>query len=93
MGPDGVGLKDHTDVAVVWIDKGPARRIEDGLAAQANLAAVGPLETGHTAQRRGFAATRRAEKSEELALLNRKIDPSTALTGWLPRTLKSLVRL
>ena len=32
------------------------------------------LETGHTAQRRRFAAARGSEKSEELALLDRKID-------------------
>ena len=52
-----------------------------------------PLETGHAAQRRSFAATRRAEKSKKLALLDGKIDLVDGFNRLAaPRTLKSLIR-
>ena len=64
-----VGLEDGVDVALV------GRNALHVVAADADEALVGLLEPGEHAQRRGLAASRWAEQRQELARLDRQVEP------------------
>src|SRR5712692_1311643 len=68
MGPDGVGLKDHAELALLRGD--PRRRIvrRDGLTGDADRTLVGKLEARDTAEQRRLARAAGADDDEEFAL-------------------------
>ena len=66
--PQGVGLEDHGDVALLRRERG------DVLAEQADGPARGFLEAGDGAQQRGLAAAGGTEDGHELARRDGKVD-------------------
>ena len=62
MRPNRVGLKDHADGPLVGRHIDALAGGIDGLTADGDLTAVGPLQTRHAAQRRGLAATAGAQE-------------------------------
>src|SRR6185503_7859118 len=66
--PDGVGLENHAEAALVRRDEDVLVGGVNHLAADADLPRAGPLEAGDGTQRRGLAAAARPEEREELAL-------------------------
>ena len=68
MGPDGVGLKHHAELALLRRDpSGRAIRRND-FAVDAHLAAVGNFQPGDAAQQCGFSRTAGTDDDEQLAL-------------------------
>ena len=68
MGIERVGLEHHGDVAVLRM------QLVDAIAGNADLAAGNVLEASNHAQQGGLAAARRADKHDELAVLDPEVD-------------------
>src|SRR6516164_487602 len=63
--PDGIGLKDHADAALVHGHMDALPRVEDHRIAEADDAVVRLFEAGDAPQRCGFAASARPQQREE----------------------------
>ena len=72
---EGVALEDEGHVAVLGLEA------DDAPAADPDVPAVWLLETGQHPQRRGLAATRRAEEDEQLAIRDRLRQPADGRLG------------
>ena len=57
VGPNGIGLKNHSDGTVIGRNIGPIRRIKDHLFIDADIPAFRSLQPSHTSQRRGLTTT------------------------------------
>ena len=75
VGIEGVGLKDHGDIALL------GRKSRDGLLANQHLALVLALEAGDDPQQCGLAATGRTDEREELAVGDIERDSLDDLDG------------
>ncbi len=74
VGPEGVALEHHPDVAAVGRDEHPAGRGGHQVLADPHLAAVGPLESGDAAQGGRLAAAARSEQRDQLAILDLQVE-------------------
>ena len=72
--PDGVGLEDDPEVALLGGDGNLARHVDESVVADGDPPGLGMLEAGDRHQRRRLAAAARPEQREELALLDREAD-------------------
>src|SRR5579864_3122700 len=72
--PHGVALEHHTDVAIFGIEINAALGRRDRVAADLDLAAIGPLQPGNASKCRGLAAAGWAEQGDELAFLDGEVD-------------------
>ena len=74
MRPNGVGLKNHPQLALVRRNEHIAARRGHGCAIDQNLAIIRFLQTRNQPEGRRLAAPRRAEQSENFSGLNRETD-------------------
>jgi hypothetical protein len=74
MRPDGVGLKNHADVALIRNYKDSIPRVENRSPAQMNFTALGPLQPSDASKGGCLAAAGRSEKGKELPRRNAKAD-------------------
>src|ERR1051326_5892242 len=84
--PDGVALKDHADVALVWRDDAAAGAGIHDVLADLDLAALGRLQPRDAAQRAGLAAARWAKQRVELPAANAEADAAHGVHDALVRT-------
>ena len=74
MRPDRIGLKNHADISLIRYDEDSIAGVEDGSAAQLDLAALRPLQARDASESRCFATAGGSEESKKLALLDGKTD-------------------
>ncbi len=74
MGPDGVALEHHPEMAQMGRNECLADHIDHGLVADLDASVIGPFQTGDTAQDGGLAAARRAEQGHHLAGIDPEAD-------------------
>ena len=70
--PKRIGLEHHSNAALVRRKVNAMRCIEHRIAAECDPTGVGHLKPRQTTQRRGLAASTRAQQDQELALFNLK---------------------
>ena len=68
MRPDGVGLKDHADVAPLRRNECAVRRAVNRMIVDQNFPGQRLLQSGDAAKRRRFAAAARTEQGKQFAL-------------------------
>src|SRR4029078_4438485 len=69
MRPNGVGLKDHANIAFVGRQRKPTRGHDHRLIAEKNVARIRYFQSCNHAQRGCLAATARAEQSDDLTVM------------------------
>ena len=76
MWPDGVGLKNHADIALVNRNESPVFTGKQNLITQVNDTFVGIFQSSNTAERGRLSASTWPQQSIELACFDGKINSS-----------------
>src|SRR5690242_5782527 len=70
MRPDRIGLKYHADLSLLWRSTETLRPRVDHFSVERDLPLIGFFQTGHGAQKSGFARAAGSEQNEKFAAID-----------------------
>src|ERR1051325_2415845 len=70
MRPDRIGLKYHADLSLLWRSTDTPRPRVNHLSVERDLPLIGFFQTGHGAQKRGFARATGSEQDKKFAAID-----------------------